>query len=190
MIRPRKVFFFHSFSFFRLLSLGHSNFSFLLSSHPSSPLICFPFLSLTHTYHLLNLSFFPNFHTHTVMFHFLQPFFSQTLRLSFQRGYTYTNSFRLDPVVDAIGVLFNVGYFCYSSYSLSICSLFIRSKNIYGFMIIVWIIIYMTVDFGSGLWWEWWWSYNMDNGYKKPWRGVCFFWSFSYLFLAVLICAC
>ena len=101
-------------------------------------------------------SFFPYIHTHIVTLSFSSAiFFSQILTLSlsfFCRGNTSIVSVWMQCLTQSE---------CFSLwviivFAFSICSLFIRSKNIYGFVIIVWIMIYMSVEFGSGFWWKWW----------------------------------
>ena len=116
-----------------------------------SSLFCFVW-SLAHTFHFLTLSF-PYFHIHTVTYHFLQPYFSlkfsHFLFLSFAEGiHQYFPS--------GCSAWRNQSAFhCGLVFTFSICSLFIRSKNIYGLWLLfgLWNI---WLDFGSGLWWEWW----------------------------------
>ena len=111
-------------------------------------------------FHLLTLFIFSLFlsifsYSHSNLSFSSAIFFSQILTLSlsfFCRGNTSIVSVWMQCLTQSE---------CFSLwviivFAFSICSLFIRSKNIYGFMIIVWIMIYMSVEFGSGLWWKWW----------------------------------
>ena len=127
MARP-SLFFVSFLPYFVLFSLAHTSFS--------------------HS--------FQYFHIHTVTYHFLQPYFS----LKFSH---FSLSFfcRGDTSILSVWMQCLTQSECFSLwviivFAFSICSLFIRSKNIYGFMIIVWIMIYMSVEFGSSLWWKWW----------------------------------
>ena len=97
----------------------------------SSMFCFFVFLfSLAHNFHLLTLS--------------SAIFFSQILPLSlsfFCRGNTSIVSVWMQCLMQSeCFPLWIIIVFAFS-----ICSLFIRSKNIYGFMIIVWIMIYICL---------------------------------------------
>ena len=106
-------------------------------------------------FHLLTLFIFSPFlsifsYSHSNFSFSSAIFFSQILTLSlsfFCRGNTSIVSVWMQCLTQSE----SFSLWVIIVFAFSICSLFIRSKNIYGFMIIVWIMIYMSVEFGSGL---------------------------------------